>query len=221
MGTKQIRIAMVEDEVLMGKVLQAWLSREADFVFVGLAADSAAGWTLCQAARPDLVLMDIELNGEDGLALVRRLLAALPKTRILFISGLLDPATVWEVLQSGGHGYVEKSEDPAVLVAAIRTVAGGGFYYSPAFQAVRAERLSRPDAFHKVLSEREREVLRRVASGWDDARTAASLGIASGTVEAHRKHMRQKLGVHSDRELIYYAQCWGLDRRRAANGFGA
>jgi DNA-binding NarL/FixJ family response regulator len=211
--SRQIRIVIVEDQVLMAKALEAWLRREADFVLAGHAAEGEAGWALCQATRPDLVLLDIGMPGLDGLGLAQRLLAKLPETRILFMSGLIDPCTIWQVLQSGCHGYIEKTQHPTILLEAIRTVAAGARYFSPGFQAVKTEWLSQPEAFQKVLSEREQEVLGRVASGWDDERTAASLGITAATVGAHRKHMRQKLGLHNDRELMTYARRWGLDHR--------
>ena len=203
---------MVEDEFLMARLLEVWLRRETNFVFAGHAADGESGWVLCQKTLPDLVLMDIALPGLNGLELAQRVLVALPKTRILFMSGLLDPATVWDVIQIGGHGYVEKSQHPMMLMEAMCAVAGGGSYFSPSFQAVKAEWLSRPEAFHKLLSKRELEVLRRVANMWDDTRTAESLGISAATVAVHRKHMRRRLGLHNDRDLITYAQRWGLDR---------
>ncbi|MCX6924009.1 MAG: response regulator transcription factor [Verrucomicrobia bacterium] len=212
MGSRQIRVVVVEDEILMARFLEVWLRRETDFIFVGHAADGESGWTLCERTRPDLVLLDIVLPKLNGIGLAKRVLEKLPETRILFMSGLMDPATVWEVIQIGGHGYVEKMQQPPMLVAAMRAVAGGGHYFSPAFQSVQAEWLSQPEAFYKVLSERELEVLRRVANGWDDQRAGASLGISAATVAVHRKHMREKLGVHNDRDLMGYAQRWGLDR---------
>ena len=221
MNSKTIRIVLVEDEAMLAKALGAWLVREPDFVLAGHAADGEVGWTMCQAERPDLVLLDIAMPRSDGLKLAERILAELPNTRILFMSGLLDPCTIWQVTRSGAHGYIEKTEDPANLIRAIRTVAGGGCYFSPAYLEVKTEWLAQPGAFQKVLSEREQEVLKQLANGQDDEQAAKSMGIATATVGVHRKHIRQKLGLHNDRELITYARRWGLDRNRVISAAGA
>jgi DNA-binding NarL/FixJ family response regulator len=204
------RIVIVEDQRLMATALEAWLARERDFVVVGNAADGEAGWVVCQATLPDLALLDIEIPRLDGLRLAQRLKAELPETRILIMSGLMDPYTIWQVGQSGVHGYIEKTNDMVNLTEIIRTVAAGDCFFSPTFQKVQREWLSRPEAFQKVLSDREQEVLKRVASGWDDGRLADVLGISVSTVGVHRKHIRQKLALHNDRELMTYARLWGL-----------
>jgi DNA-binding NarL/FixJ family response regulator len=106
---------------------------------------------------------------------------------------------------------MEKTLPPEMLVEAIRTVAKGGVFFSPVFQKMKQEWLEQPEAFQKILSDREQEVLRRVVAGWDDERIARQLNITASTVEVHRKHIRQKLELHNDRELVGYARKWGLD----------
>jgi DNA-binding NarL/FixJ family response regulator len=104
-----------------------------------------------------------------------------------------------------------------MLVEAIRTVAKGGVFFSPVFQKVKQEWLSQPEAFQKILSDREQEVLRRVVAGWNDERIARQLDITATTVAVHRKHIRQKLELHNDRELVGYAREWGLDEAIATD----
>jgi DNA-binding NarL/FixJ family response regulator len=207
-----LRIVIVEDEQLIAKFLESWLATQPDCQVIGWGADAKSGWDLCIATEPNLVLLDIQLPGLDGLELGRRLLGRLPNVRLLALSGHTDPQTVWRACQSGVHGFIEKNLPPDLLMAAIRTVGSGEPFFSDAFESVKRQWLAQPDAFHKVLSEREQQVLQRVASGWDDNRIGAELTISAATVAVHRKHIRQKLDLHSDRELIGYARQWGLDK---------
>jgi len=115
------------------------------------------------------------------------------------------------VRQSGVHGYINKTQPPDLLIEAIRAVARGNTFFGPGFSQVREEMLSLPEAFQKILSEREQQVLRAVAAGREDEVIATELGITAATVEAHRKRIRLKLGLHNDRGLLAYARRWGLD----------
>lgn len=207
-----LRIVIVEDEQLIANFLEVWLARQPDCAVVGRSADGHSGLELCLTTQPDLVLLDIRLPGKDGLDLARQLLDRLPEVRVLALSGHTDPQTVWRACQSGVHGFVEKNQPPDLLMKAIRAVGSGEPFFSDAFEKVKRNWLAQPDAFHKVLSDREQQVLQRVATGWDDARIGAELRISAATVTVHRKHIRQKLALHSDRELIGYARQWGLDK---------
>lgn len=212
MALKPIRIVIVDDHALLADSLAAWISRQSDLTLVGSAEDGEAGLELCLNTKPDLALLDIELPKLDGLELVTQLLVKMPNIRLLAMSGRMDPYTIWRVSRCGVHGYVEKTLRPQVLMEAIRTVAQGSVYFSPACQAVKQEWLSQPEAFQKILSDREQEVLRRVVAGWNDERIGQQLDITATTVTVHRKHIRQKLELHNDRELVAYARQWGLDK---------
>jgi DNA-binding NarL/FixJ family response regulator len=210
-NSKKIRVAIIEDELMMSGALTAWIARFHDLQLVGCAADGEAGWQLCQSEQPEIALIDIRLPKLDGLELTQRLAAKFPKMRLLAMSGLMDAYTVWRVMQSGVHGYVNKTQSPESLIEAIRAVARGNTFFGPVFTRVKEEWLSKPEAFQKILSVREQQILRGVAAGWEDDRIGDKLGISPGTVEAHRKNIRQKLGVHNDRSLLAYARHWGLD----------
>ena len=212
MSKKPVKILIVEDHAMLAESLAVWISRQADFLLVGRAEDGETGLKLCQDLRPDLILADVELPKLDGISLVKQLVALLPDLRVLTMSGRTDPYMIWQVAQSGAHGYVEKTLSPEVLAEAIRTVADGNSFFSPMFQKIKQEWLSQPDAFQKILSGREQEVLRRVAAGWDDEEIGRKLAISATTVAVHRKHIRQKLELHNDRDLIAYARQWGLDK---------
>lgn len=207
-----VRVVIVDDHALLAESLGVWIGLQADLVMAGQAEDGEAGWNLCLAQAPDLVLIDVDLPLLDGLELAKRLRKSLPATRLIIMTGRTDPYTIWRVSQSGVHGYMEKNLRPEILMAAMRHVAMGGTYFSPAFEKVKQDWLSQPEAFHKILGDREQEVLRRVVTGWDDERIAAKMGISVATVAVHRKHIRQKLELHNDRELVSYARAWGLDK---------
>jgi DNA-binding NarL/FixJ family response regulator len=212
MPKKLIRLVIVEDQQMLAETLAAWVARQPDFELVGLAHDGEEGWNLCLRARPAVMVVDIELPKLDGLELARRLLRQERPARVVAMSGLVDPYTIWRVRQSGVHGYVEKTNGTATLIEAIRVVAAGGIYFSDVFEQVKQEWLAQPAAFHKVLSEREQEVLQYVVTGWHDEDIGTQFGISAATVAVHRKHIRQKLELHNDRELVAYARQWGLNR---------
>lgn len=207
-----IRIVIVDDHALLAESLGAWIVREPGLVLVGRAEDGEAGWNLCLELKPDLALVDVDLPKLDGLELVKRLRVKMPALRLLTITGRMDPYTIWRASQSGVHGFMEKTLHPKMLMEAIRTVAKGGVFFSLVFLKVKQEWLSQPEAFQKILSEREQEVLRRVVAGWNDERIGGHLDITANTVAVHRKHIRQKLELHNDRELVAYARVWGLDK---------
>ena len=211
MHGKKIRIAIIEDELMVSGVLKAWIARYRDLELVGCAADGEAGLELCLSKQPDLAVVDIRLPKLDGFALVERLADKSPDLQVLLMSGLTDACTIWRVIQSGAHGYINKTQPPELLIEAIRAVAGGNTFFGPTFTRVKQEWLSQPEAFQKILSEREQQILRGVAAGREDDHIGTDLGISPATVEVHRKRIRQKLGVHNDRGLLAYARRWGLD----------
>ena len=217
MAQAPTRIVIVDDHALLAESLGAWIVRHPDLVLVGRAEDGVAGWDLCLALQPDLALVDVDLPKLDGLELVKRLRVKMPALRLLTMTGRMDPYTIWRASQSGVHGYMEKTLPPEMLVEAIRTVAKGGVFFSPMFQKMKQEWLAQPEAFQKILSDREQEVLRRVVVGWNDERIARQLDITATTVAVHRKHIRQKLELHNDRELVGYAREWGLDEAIATD----
>jgi two-component system response regulator DegU len=128
---------------------------------------------------------------------------------VIILTGKVDPHTAWRASQIGVHGLVDKSSDLLDLRKAIITVVEGGEYVSPSFQQIREGQLAESEAFHKVLSNRELEVLSSVTEGLGDTEIGAHLGISPDTVACHRKNIRKKLELHDDRSLIAYGRKWG------------
>jgi DNA-binding NarL/FixJ family response regulator len=212
MNRKKIRIAVIENEAMTAGLMEAWIGRHRDVEVAGCAGDGEAGWELCLTAQPDVALVDVQLPKEEGFLLAERLAECFPEIRLLLMAGQIDAYTLWRVTRSRVQGFINKCRPPGLLIEAIRAVARGQTFFGPAFEQAKQKWLSQPESFQKILSEREQQVLRSVAAGWEDDRIGAALGISPATVECHRKRVPQKLGLHNDRDLLAYARQWGLDR---------
>lgn len=200
-----IRIAIIDDETLFSGMLARCFGRDGGLRVVGCVASGNQGWELCAATRPELALVDIEMPDGDGLILAKRLREELPSTKVIIMTGRVDPHTAWRAAQIGVHGLMDKTIRLEQLLEVIRLVAHGGRFLGPAFKQVRDLGLTDPEAFQKVLSDRELAVLLGVAEGESDPVIGGQLGISAVTVAYHRKNLRKKLGVHDDRSLVAYA----------------
>jgi len=203
-----IRIAIAEDQRLVRELLSALLVREADFAVAGEAATGAEAIALTARLRPDVLVLDIGLPDLDGVGVARSLRRTLPGLKILALSVHEDRHFVQQMLKAGADGYVVKSSALDELVQAIRTVAGGNVYLSP-----RIARVALPedaDADGVALGVRERQVLALLAEGRRSTEIAAELHISPATVDAHRRNIMRKLGLHTVAELTKYAIRKGL-----------
>jgi DNA-binding NarL/FixJ family response regulator len=200
-----IRIAIAEDQKLIRQLLVAVLSREADFEIVAEASTGRETIAVAESSHPDILILDIALPDIDGMEVARSLRKAQPQLPILALSIHEEAYFVRQMLQAGADGYVVKSAAVSELVQAIRDVRGGRMYLSPAIarQAIGGQ----PSAH---LAPREREVLRLLANGRHSAEIATELSISIGTVEAHRRNIMTKLGIHTIAELTKYAVREGL-----------
>jgi DNA-binding NarL/FixJ family response regulator len=200
-----IRIAIAEDQRLVRELLIAVLSRESDFAIVAEAGTGHEAIAIAASARPDILVLDIALPDIDGLEVARSVRRTQPKLPILALSIHEESYFVREMLQAGADGYVVKSAAVAELVQAIRTVRAGRMYLSPAIarQAIGKQ----PSA---QLGPRERQVLTLLANGRHSAEIATELSISVSTVEAHRRNIMTKLGIHTVAELTKYAVREGL-----------
>jgi DNA-binding NarL/FixJ family response regulator len=206
-----IRIELAEDQRLIRELLAGMLAGEADFQIVAEAGTGREAIALAESTQPDIVVLDISLPDIDGVEVARILRAAHPKLAILALSIHQEPYFVQEMLRAGADGYVVKSAAVRELVQAIRTVSQGSMYLSA---VITRQAVGRGPAFLSGaaarLSAREREVLILIANGKTSAEIAARLSISAGTVEAHRRNIMTKLGLHTIAELTKYAVREGL-----------
>ena len=214
---KKIRLMIVDDAQMFAELLAAIFQQEPDVQVVGTAGNGAQALALAQEKRPDLVILDIKLPGVSGLDLIAPLRTLNPALKIVMVSAFFDPYTVQRVLEAGGNGYVEKLSSISTLRAAIRCVRQGGTFFSPAFIAMQERLLNSEKAFHKILTQREQQILKLVAQGASDAEIAQQRSVSAHTISTHRKRIRRKLGLHCDRDMLAYARQWGLDSRGPAH----
>ncbi len=207
-----IRILIVDDHAVVRAGLRLLLNAESDLDAVGEAGNVRDAIFEVRAVKPDVVLMDVVLPGESGLAGIPAVLHELPGAKVLMLSMQDDPRYVREAFAAGASGYVLKEAADAELVSAIREVAAGGRYVNPELGArlVAAEAEAERIADADPLSDREREVLRLLALGYTNQEIARQLFISVRTAETHRGNVMHKLGLASRAELVGYALRRGL-----------
>lgn len=201
-----VRIAIAEDQRLIRELLAQVLAREADFEIVAQAASGREAIALVGSASPGVLVLDVGLPDMSGVEVARALRKTQPKLAIVTLSIHEEPYFVQQMIQAGADGYVVKSAAVTELVQAIRSVHEGRMYLSPAITRHAVGNAAGPVR----LSEREAQVLALIANGHQSPAIAAKLAISVGTVEAHRRNIMTKLGLHSIAELTKYAVREGL-----------
>jgi two-component system, NarL family, response regulator NreC len=207
-----IRVLIVDDHAVVRAGLRLLLDAEDDIETVGEAGDPRQAIFEARSTKPDVVLMDVVLGDESGIAVTPELLHEQPQARVLVLSMQDDPRYVREAFAAGAHGYVLKEAADTELVTAVREVARGGSYVHPALGArmAAADAAAANAAEHDPLSDREREVLRLLALGHTNQEIAEMLFISVRTAETHRAHIMQKLRLETRAELVRYALAQGL-----------
>ena len=210
-----IRVALAEDQRMVREALAALLSAEPDITIVGEATTGPQALQVALEQQPDVLVLDIGLPGMDGFEVARAVRQRLPGVRVLALSGHADGPSVREMLKAGAGGYVDKSAALNELVQAIRVLMQGRPYVSPELagdvlgDALGAGRGAPPST---LLSRRERQVLALIAEGKRSLQIGQALKISSATVEAHRRNIMRKLGLHTVAELTRYAVREGIAR---------
>ena len=157
--------------------------------------------------KPDVLILDLNMPGRPSLEAIPEMREASPETKIVVLTMQKEPAFARQALQLGVLGYVLKEAADDELVQAVRRASAGETYLQPALGAKLA---SEPESTTSDLSERETDVLRLIALGHTNAEIAGKLYISVRTVETHRAHIQQKLGVSSRAELVQSALSRGL-----------
>ncbi len=210
-----MKIAVIEDHALMRDLLMRACREAVKGVVTVGAGDAASGLKLCRREKPDVIILDLALPDRDGLDLVDELIAASPKVRILGLSGYMDEFTIYRVLGSRLHGFVDKAGHTSEqLAAAIRGILAGERYFSPTAITTWTSLRKDPAAFDKILSEREQNLLRLFGQGLPNDEIASALNLSELTVRNHRCRIMAKLGLRTSAELISYAYEKGFARAR-------
>ena len=211
---KVIRVFLADDHGVLREGLRALLADHPGIEVVGEAADGARAVEGAAALEPDVVVRDVAMPGLNGAKATERLKKACPAVKVLALSAHEDRAYLRQLLEAGASGYVLKRAAAGELVQAIRTVAGGGVYLDPTLAAHVAGGFVSAAAARKALagtepSDREEEVVRRIAEGFSNKQIAAQLSLSVKTVETYKARSLEKLGLRDRIDLVRYARQQG------------
>lgn len=201
-----IRLLLVDDHQIFREALQRLLLSVSDLEVVGQACNGAEVLELARTTAPTVVCMDISLPDINGIEVTRALRIALPEVKVVALSAYLEQRYVLEMLKAGASAYVTKSEGCDELLHAIRAAAQGRTYLSSDAADLVAGNLIDKAAgrYQKTIGAREWQVLKLVADGLTSSAIASQLGIATATVDVHRRNIMRKLDIHSVAELTRY-----------------
>lgn len=207
----KIRILLADDHTVVRQGFRLILSAQPDMEIVGEAGNGREAVELAEKLHPDLVVMDVAMPELNGIEATRRLASSAPRTRVLALSMHKDSVYVREILRAGARGYLLKDSIDSDLLAAVRAVARGEGYLSPAVsEAVLSDYRRHVTDPIDLLTSREREVLQMIAEGKTNKEIAAVLNLSVYTIDAHRGRIMEKLNLHSINELVRFAVRKGL-----------
>jgi DNA-binding NarL/FixJ family response regulator len=204
-----IRIVVIDDHPIVRQGLIAALEDEPDFEVVGGASSAEEALALVKQLEPELVLLDLELPGIDGVEAIPRLIEASPSSRVLVFTAYDTDERVLGAVKSGAKGYLLKGATAAEIARAIRVVASGGSVLEPPVAAKLVAAVSAPRGAGR-LTTREREVLRLISEGRPSKQIARALSISERTVKFHTASVLRKLGADNRAQAVALAAQRGL-----------
>jgi DNA-binding NarL/FixJ family response regulator len=206
-----IRVLVVDDHPIVRQGLVAVLDDEPDFAVVGSASSAEEAVALAAGLRPDVVLLDLELSGPDGVAAIPRLAEVSPESRILVFTAYDTDEHVFGAIRAGARGYLLKGAPTEEIARGIRAVHGGGSHLEPRVAAKVLAEMSAPQRGERpLLSERESAVLRLVAEGLSNKEIGRALSISERTARFHVTSILNKLGAGTRAQAVALATQRGL-----------
>ncbi|WJH37174.1 response regulator transcription factor [Paenibacillus aurantius] len=208
-----IKVLLVDDHEMVRIGLAAVLGTEEGIEVVGEASNGADGIRLAQEYKPDVVLMDLVMEGMDGIESTRRLLQICPECKVIVLTSFLDDEKMYPVIEAGAFSYLLKTSRATEIAQAIRAAAKGQPIIESQVASKMMNRFRQPKPSqlpHEELTEREMEVLRLVASGKSNQDVADELYIGIKTVKFHVTNILAKLGVEDRTQAAIYAYRHGL-----------
>ena len=206
-----IRVLVVDDHPIVRQGLVAVLDDEPDFAVVGSAGSAEEAVALAAGLRPDVVLLDLELSGLDGVAAIPRLAEVSPDSRVLVFTAYDTDEHVFGAIRAGARGYLLKGAPTEEIARGIRVVHGGGSHLEPRVAAKVLAEMSAPQrGARPLLSERESAVLRLVAEGLSNKEIGRALSISERTARFHVTSILNKLGAGTRAQAVALATQRGL-----------
>jgi len=214
--TDTIRVVLADDHTVVRAGLKAVLGGAKDIHVIGEVSNGRDAIAMVQRMNPEVLVMDLSMDPIDGAEATKQLVAAGPTTKILILTMHSPDEALIPLLESGASGFLEKSAADRELVDAVRAVAHGDTYIQPSAARVldggfrkRAEHSDERTKFEK-LTERERDVLRYVASGYTAPEIGEKLFISPKTVDTYKQRIAEKLGLTHRSEYVQFALKLGL-----------
>jgi len=208
---KKIRILIADDHGVVRKGLRLQLEQHSDFEVIGEANNGREAIMLADELSPDIVIMDIAMPNLNGIQAAAQIVKKNPQVGIIVLSMHSDETYLTRTLAAGAKGYLLKENAEVDLERAVRLVAQGKPYFSPAIASALLEDYMRQmqqrglQDSYDLLTEREKEVLQLLAEGKTNKDVALLLNLSPNTVETHRTRLMQKLDLHSTAEIVLYA----------------
>ncbi|MBI4277283.1 MAG: response regulator transcription factor [Armatimonadetes bacterium] len=212
----RIRVLLADDHTVVREGVRVILTAQPDIEVVGEAATGREAVDLSRRLKPDVVVMDVSMPDLNGIEATRVIKQEMPEINVLGLTMHEDEAYVFQLLKAGASGYVLKRAAAHDLVEGVRAASRGeAFLYPSVAKAVVEDYLRRLESGgerekYDGLTEREREILTLVAEGFTNQQIAEKLYISVKTVQTHRAHIMEKLGLHDRAELVRYAIRKGL-----------
>jgi DNA-binding NarL/FixJ family response regulator len=201
-----LRVFLLEDQTLFRELIVRTLKQSLDVSIIGAfgnAKELVAGADAIKGA--DVGLLDVRLGASDCFELLPTIRTLVPTARLLWVTSVLEDVLLQRALDAGLPGFIHKDDSAEELITAIQRVAGGETYMSSSVRQRRDTLRNRSDLFSKILSPREQEILKILASGFTNDEAAALLGISPETIKTHRRNIMARLDVHTAAELQGYA----------------
>ncbi|HKS24499.1 MAG TPA: response regulator transcription factor [Thermoanaerobaculia bacterium] len=207
-----IRIAIADDHAIVRKGLRQIIADTNDIVVTGEAATADEVLTLLRAHSFDLLVLDLTLGDRDGIELLKQIKSEFPRLHVLMLSMHAEDLFAVRALRAGAGGYVQKEGAPEELVNAIRRIAAGRRYVSPAMaERIAGELVRGPELLpHERLSDREFEIFRLLGSGKSVTDIAHALNLSVKTVSTHRTRILQKTALRDNAGIVGYVHAHRL-----------
>jgi len=207
-ASKKISVLLADDHAVLRRGLRRLLEEETDIEVVAEAADGREAIKKAIELKPDVILLDVNMPGLNGIQVARRLKTQVPGSRIVILTVHEVESYVRDALKAGVRGYLSKDAAPEELADAIRVVGDGDLYLSAAVERFVLERPSETGGVVTVsdkLTKRERQVCRMLALGHTVPEIAQIIGISRKTVDVHKTRLMRKIDVHNRADLVRYA----------------
>ncbi len=215
------KVLVVDDHPIVREGLAQMINREPDLSVCGDACGMHEALQLIESSRPDILIVDISLDGPDGLDLLKHIRTQDPGLPVLILSMHDESIYAERALRAGANGYIMKQEATDNVLDALRRILNHEVYVSPRIANKMLQQFvggSATDKRHSLvddLSDRELEVLRLIGAGHGTRQIAEELHLSVKTVETYQAHLKEKLALRNSRELVQYATRWAM-RARAA-----